>query len=136
MIALHVVLLTRRLDRVPPEGPKLGRSVFGVMFDDMDRNLREMGVGDLGVGRRVKTMAKALFGRARAYGDALDGKGDLEAALARNLYRARGERPAAVHAMAAYVRVAAAALDAQDDAALLAGEAAWPDPAGAAKGAT
>ncbi len=135
MIALHVVLLTRRLDRIRPEGPKLGQAMFGVVFDDMDRNLREMGVGDLGVGRRVKTMAKALFGRARAYGDALDGKGDLEAAVARNIYRAGEERPAAVPAMAGYVRAAAAALDAQDDDALLSGHAVWPDPAGTAKGA-
>lgn len=128
MIALHVVLLTRRLDRAGAEGRKLGQAVFTAMFDDMDRNLREMGVGDLAVGRRVKVMAKALFGRARAYGEALDGRGDLEDALARNLYRAE-ERPPAVAAMAGYVHAAADALDAQPDAALLAGEAAWPAPA-------
>ena len=42
------------------------------MFADMDRSLREMGVGDLRVGRRVKTMVKAFYGRAAAYDAALD----------------------------------------------------------------
>ena len=45
--------------------------VSDVMMDDMDSSLREMGVGDLGVGRRVKAMAQAFYGRATAYEAAL-----------------------------------------------------------------
>lgn len=129
MIALHTVLVARRLDREGRGGRRLGQAVFGVLFDDMDRSLREMGVGDLAVGKRVKAMAKALFGRAKAYGDALDAGGEgLADALERNLYRSAPPPAAAVEAMAAYAHAAAHGLDSQDGAALLSGEAAFPDP--------
>lgn len=129
MIALHTVLVARRLDKAGRDGERLGQALFGILFDDMDRSLREMGVGDLGVGRRVKTMAKALFGRAKAYGDALDAGGEgLEEALTRNLYRSEPAGTAVVTAMAGYARAAAEALDAQPERALLGGDVAFPPP--------
>jgi len=42
------------------------------MFLDIDRQLREMGIGDLGVGKRIKRLAASLYGRFAAYDDALD----------------------------------------------------------------
>ena len=57
MISLHVYVLLRRLKSLGAEGKKLSQNLFDTMFDDMDRTLREMGAGDLGVGR--------LLGRAR-----------------------------------------------------------------------
>ena len=71
----------------------------------MDRNLREMGAGDLGVGRRVKTMVTAFYGRVAAYEDGLSGdRLRLVDSLSRNLYRG-GEIPqTTVAVMAEYVR--------------------------------
>ena len=66
MVALHAHLLLRRLRDGGPAAD-LAQALFDVMFADMDASLREMGAGDLGVGRRVKQMATAFYGRMAAY---------------------------------------------------------------------
>jgi len=116
MIALHVFLILRRLKADRAETGTLAQALFDRMFLDMDENLREMGVGDLGVGKRVKKMAKAFYGRVAAYDAALaqDSRASLEAALHRNLYREADDLdPALLSRMAAYVQGQAAALDAK-----------------------
>ena len=89
MVCLYAALLIRRLGGLPPPGPSLAQAVFDAMFADMDVNLREMGVGDLSVGKRVRAMWEGLHGRARAYGEALESAdaGALAGALARNVWR-------------------------------------------------
>lgn len=90
LVSLHVGLLIRRLRRdADPRGPALAQAVFDAMFADMDLNLREMGVGDLSVGRKVREAWEAFHGRAVAYESALDSgdAGALAAALARNVWR-------------------------------------------------
>ena len=89
LVGLHVYLAIRRLQGEPPCGPAMAQSVFDAMFNDMDVNLREMGVGDLSVGGKVRVMWEAFHGRALAYGRALDADDDapLKAALARNVWR-------------------------------------------------
>jgi cytochrome b pre-mRNA-processing protein 3 len=89
LIGLHVFLLIRRLTRLAEPGPALAQAVFDAMFSDMDVNLRESGVGDLSVGRKVRTMWEAFHGRCAAYQAALDGADAeaLRAALVRNVWR-------------------------------------------------
>jgi cytochrome b pre-mRNA-processing protein 3 len=89
MVGLHTALLIRRLRECPEPGPAIAQAVFDAMFSDMDVNLRESGVGDLSVGRKVRTMWEAFHGRCAAYQAALDA-GDAEAltaALVRNVWR-------------------------------------------------
>ncbi|MFQ5957779.1 MAG: ubiquinol-cytochrome C chaperone family protein [Alphaproteobacteria bacterium] len=130
MIVLHVLLILRRLRREGDEGGALGQAVFDVMMDDMDRSLREMGVGDFAVGRRVKAMVRAVYGRAAAYEAALAADdGALADALRRNLYGTVAAGEDDVAAIAAYVRKEAAALDAQAASDLLAGEFRFGRPA-------
>ncbi len=89
LIGLYAFLLIRRLNRLPEPGPALAQSVFDAMFNDMDVNLRELGVGDLSVGRKMRTMWEAFHGRANAYQAAIEA-GDpatLAAALERNVWR-------------------------------------------------
>lgn len=88
LVGLYVSLVIRRLQAQPPPGPALAQAVFDAMFNDMDVALREMGVGDLSVGKKVKVMWEGFHGRALAYGRALDaGDGTaLRAALARNVW--------------------------------------------------
>lgn len=130
MVVLHVVLLVRRLAREGADGAALAQHLFDTTLDDMDRSLREMGAGDLGVGRRVKAMARAFYGRARAYGAALDSRdrAALEAALARNLIGAAGGAAASVRAIADYVVAAEDRLAAADRKDVLAGEVPFPAP--------
>jgi cytochrome b pre-mRNA-processing protein 3 len=132
MVGLHAFLLIDRLRHAPPPGPDLAQSVFDAMFSDMDHTLREMGVGDLTVGKRVREMWEAFHGRAAAYETALgdDGDGALAAALARNVWRAAPPPPGAADAMARMVRAQQAFLAAQDFAGIAAGDARfladWP----------
>ena len=127
MIVLHVFLLIRRLQRQGEQGRALARALFDLTFQDMDRNLREMGVGDLGVGRRVKDMARAFYGRADAYGRALDAgdRTELGEALRRNLLGGEGDDERS-RDLADYVRRADQDLAAIDDSALMTGTAAFP----------
>ncbi len=129
LISLHNHLLLRRLKR-DGEAAALAQALFDVMFADMDESLREIGVGDLSVGRRIKQMAQAFYGRIAAYDAGLDEAGDaaLEAALLRNLYGTLASPPESVSAMAGYVRKAAAALNALDDLSLRAGKVSFPKP--------
>jgi len=123
MIVLHAVLLVRQTKQQGEAGKRFGRAFMSYLFDDMDRNLREMGTGDMRVGRRIKEMAEAFYGRAKAYQAALDdGEGDgLAEVLARNVYP--DAPPAAdVDALADLVRRQADRLAAVPVAELLAGK--------------
>ncbi len=133
MIALHAFLLLRRLKRDRQQTADLAQAVFDLMFTDMDENLREMGTGDQGVGKRVKAMAAALYGRIKAYENGLAG-GGLDQALRRNLFGAATPEATDVARLARYLRREAAALDAADLDQLLAGQVTFgPAPAGTAE---
>lgn len=138
MIALHMFLLLRRCKNEGDAGARLGQDLFDTMFEDMDRNLRQLGTGDLAVGRRIKSLAKSLYGRIAAYERGLGmvagaGEGGLEEALVRNAYFGAAPEPAHVSALAAYLRSAAAALDGQAFADIAAGRLHFPAlPAAAA----
>jgi cytochrome b pre-mRNA-processing protein 3 len=135
MIALHVALLVRRLTGEGRGGRDLAQVLFDTFFRDMDRSLREMGVGDLGVGTHVKGMAKAFYGRAVAYEAGLsDGRPALEDALRRNLYRKAEPAAGQVAAMAAYVEAQAAALAARSFDQVVAEGPAFGGPPAAAAG--
>lgn len=122
MIALHAFLVMRRL-KTGGTADRLAQDLFDLMFADMDRNLRELGTGDLGVAKRIKKLAKAFYGRIAAYEDGLNAAvaGRLEEALARNAYEDAAVPPAAVALLADYVRRADAELAAQPLAELSAG---------------
>ena len=74
-LALHAALMIDRLRR-EPDGEVLAQAFFDAMFRHLDLTLREIGVQDLGVGRRIKIMAEGLHGRALAYREALAGGAD------------------------------------------------------------
>jgi cytochrome b pre-mRNA-processing protein 3 len=135
LIGLHAFLLIHRLRFLPDPGPALAQAVFDAMFGDMDTALREMGVGDLSVGRRVRTMWEAFHGRAQAYEAGLQ-SGDptaLSDALARNVWRGAMPPPGAADALARLTRAQHAHLATQDAARLLAGRASFLPAAEAAR---
>ncbi|GAB4231003.1 MAG: ubiquinol-cytochrome C chaperone family protein [Kiloniellaceae bacterium] len=129
-IVLHLVLVLRRLKRDFPTGLDLAEALQEVFFTDMDRSLREMGAGDLGVGKRVKRMAEGFMGRLTAYESALDavparGSGELEEVLRRNAFGTLEEGVGDSAGLAAYVMAQMAALEAQDGEALRQGRLAF-----------
>ena len=92
------------------------------MFGDLERALRELGTGDLRVGREVKRMAQGFYGRIRAYENGIAADDSvLGAALARNLFGTVGVPSAQLEAMTLYVRRAADDLRSQGAAELLTG---------------
>ena len=92
LIVLHLVLLLRRLGRSDRRRASraggLGQKLFDVFCRDLDGNLREMGVGDLAVPKRMRRFGEAFYGRQAAYGAAFAAADDreLEKALARNIF--------------------------------------------------
>jgi cytochrome b pre-mRNA-processing protein 3 len=121
-IALHVYLVVRRLNLEPDPGPALAQAVFDAMFLDMDTNLREMGVGDLSVGKRNRAMWEAFHGRAAAYAASWGDAAALEAAVARNFWRGAAPPAGSPAALARLAKTQAACLADQTLDALLRGE--------------
>lgn len=127
MIVLHAVLLFRRM-RAEPEEAEFADQLFEVLVADLDRSLREMGQGDMSVGKRVRQMARGFYGRAESYDRALDGAEDLENSLRRNLFGTVEPAEEHVAAMAAYVRSAVEQLERVTAAQIRAAEPGFPPP--------
>jgi cytochrome b pre-mRNA-processing protein 3 len=86
-LSLHVILALRALRALPAPADEAARDLTDAFFRDLDGSLREMGVGDTTVPKRMKKLAEAFYGRAQAYDLAL-GAADasaLAAALGRNV---------------------------------------------------
>jgi cytochrome b pre-mRNA-processing protein 3 len=126
LLVLLTILVLRRLESLPEPGPEIAQELVNAVFDRFDADLREMGVGDLAVPKRVKKLAGAFAGRSAAYRDALDGNGTaLATALGRNIYG--GKTDCDPNALAAYCGEVVAALDRTDLTSILA-EPPFPDP--------
>lgn len=115
MISLHAILTMRRLKHESPEAKAFGQKVFDVMFDDMDQAMREMGVSDLRVGKKIRALLESFFGRIAAYEDGLKSADDtmLREVLARNIYGEAGGSANQLTALVAYLRNSLAMLEAQ-----------------------
>ena len=129
LLVLHVFLVMHRLKRDPADTAELSQALFDVLFADMDESLRELGVGDMGVGRRIKAMAEGFYGRTLAYERALEeGEEALEHCVRRNLLAGAEANPAQVRALAGYIQREVAALAEQDLAGLANGRVAFGPP--------
>jgi len=111
MIALHMFLVLNRLKAEHGATGEFAQALFDAMFADLDRGLREMGATDMGVGKRVKEMAKAFYGRIAAYEKGLEGNDQiLSEALKRNLYGTVQPSAQVIADMVRYMRSQAKAL--------------------------
>lgn len=107
-LALHLVLLLRRLRRLPDPAREVAQELVDSFFRHLDASLREMGVGDMGVPKRMKKLAQAFYARAAAYDAALD-SGD-PAAVAAALGEHLGTAAEALSGLARYALAAERAL--------------------------
>ncbi|WP_428030089.1 ubiquinol-cytochrome C chaperone family protein [Ancylobacter sp.] len=131
MILAHAFLLFHRLKGEDEERRILGQGVFDAFCNDMDANLREMGVGDLTVPKKMKKVAEAFYGRVGAYEAPVEAD-DIDAlaeAVLRNVHGSRSEHEVQARAFASYMIGAAAALRAVPFATLAAGEFPLAPPA-------
>ncbi|MGD9766938.1 MAG: ubiquinol-cytochrome C chaperone family protein [Pseudolabrys sp.] len=130
MIVLHLALVLGRLRGSGADTEPLAQGLFDHFCRDMDGNLREMGISDLKVPKQMKGIGEAVYGRLRAYDEALAAPGldTLEKLVIRNLQddhlrdiapgktpeQTRAGQPVAARAVAAYVRMSHDALRGQD----------------------
>lgn len=122
MLALHMFLVLRCLKGPSDEAQAVAQALFDRMFADMDRGLRDLGVGDMKVGKHVRRMAEALYGRISVYEAGL-GKTDILAdAVRRNLYGTVTPSPLCVAALCTYIESEAAAQAAKPPAAFIGGD--------------
>lgn len=122
LLLLHVWIVMRKLNSMPVK-----QKLFDLMFSDMDRSLREMGVGDMSIRKKMKPMIQAFYGRVQAYERALTTDNmALESALRRNLYGAVPVSDQEAQWVGAYVREAMDGLDRQTPDALLLGQVCFP----------
>lgn len=128
LLALQAGLVLRRFNAAPAPGPAVAQDLVDTIFAHLDADLREAGVGDITVPKRMKRLCEAFLGRSAAYDSAL--KRDpaaLAGALARNVYGGQAGAAGAPR-LARYVAAAAAALDALPLEACLEGPLPFPDP--------
>ena len=142
LIVLHLVLVLARIGEAAGQAQGDARDIGQKLFDqfcrDLDDNLREMGVGDLAVPKRMRGFAEAFYGRQTAYLGAFDAARahELENALKRNIFEAgqgdAGKDDAGSARLAAYARATLAQFKAQDldafEQALWRGQVAFPRP--------
>ena len=120
LLTLHAFLVMEALKSSGPAGAKLGTALASVIFAGFDDALRELGVGDTGISRRMKAMGGAFYGRLQAYGSA-ESESALTATIMRNLYRGDDMHRREAGALAHYIRMAGQALLAQSGALLQGG---------------
>lgn len=124
--SLHVVLLLERLRGEGAVAAEASQALFDAYVKSLDDALREMGVGDLSVGKKMRKLGEAFFGRAKNYHAALEALPDrapLEALIGRTVYaEADGTK---APAMADYVLAQHEHLAAQPAAALMKGDVDW-----------
>ncbi len=125
MVVLHVFMVLHRLKAENEERRELGQALFDRLFADFDRALRELGVADTKVPKKIRQMGQAFYGRVKAYDEALASgeAGVLEEALARNVL---ADATADTAALASYVKAAAAGIAAIPYATLAGGSITFP----------
>ncbi|ACK49627.1 ubiquinol-cytochrome c chaperone [Methylocella silvestris BL2] len=128
-MTLHATLVLRQLNAMAPPAPDLAQDLVNAIFAHLDGTLREMGVGDPTVPKKMKVLAEAFLGRGLAYDSAARAGGPaLEEALRRNIYAGRGDAAR----LARYVAAAGAALARAPFETFVNGPLPFPDPAGVA----
>lgn len=139
LIVLHIVLVLERLKREGSEGQLLGQAVLERLIADMDDALRQIGIGDMGVPRRVQRAAAAVRERVRDYAPGLDPHPSretapkrLEDAFCEHIYGAGNAAQSPIvlsyaTRLADYARSSRAALDGVSSSDLLAGRLDFAD---------
>ncbi|MCY1647360.1 ubiquinol-cytochrome C reductase [Caulobacter sp. SL161] len=129
LFSLHVIFLVERLKGQGEAAAETSQAVFDAYVKGLDDAFREIGVSDTAVGKKMKKLAGAFYGRLKAYDDAIGGFPETTATrefIARTALEERSDGDAA--ALTTYVIKVREALAAQPLDALLQGDVTWPNP--------
>lgn len=88
MLSVVMILFFRRTSKSPVSGQQLAQEIVDAFFQDLDHSIRELGIGDVSVPKRMKKFAGMFYGRLESYAKALDAADEeaLADALARNIH--------------------------------------------------
>jgi len=126
LYSLHVILLLGRLSGQDAQAAEVRQALFDAYLRSLDDALRDMGVGDLSVGKKMRKLGEAFYGRAKSYEQALSGDDDaLGALIERTVYA--DVDPLGLSRMVDYVRRSQAVLATQPLASLYGGQPAWAE---------
>lgn len=102
LLAVHAFLVMDALKRRGAPGAAVSTALATAIFTGLEEGLRDLGIGDIGLGRRMKAMANAFYGRLETYG-AAETEEQVGNALIRNVYRGVAVRRAEAIALARYM---------------------------------
>ena len=132
MIIVHIMLLIRRLRGGGEGAEAISQNVLNLMFADMDRNFREMGIADISIGKHVKRTAKAFYGRAEVLEKGLDaGRPALLDAVQETIYPAIKETDQGASELTDYIVAVDTHLRTQSVDEILTGNVSYPSPTAA-----
>ncbi|MCO6410045.1 ubiquinol-cytochrome C chaperone family protein [Hoeflea alexandrii] len=123
MISIHLILYLRRTGKAGEPSRALAQDIVDAFFEDVDHSIRELGIGDMGVPKRMKKLARMFYGRVQSYGQAVDA-GDRQAlidALKRNLHPESGDAAPPMQALADWMIATASTVEEVPDETLAAG---------------
>lgn len=112
MLSAILILYFRRTRASGTSGQEVAQEIVDAFFEDVDHSIRELGVGDVGVPKRMKKFAGMFYGRLESYAAALD-SGDhdgLAVALRRNIHPEAGEGAPSMAGLALYLFAAEKAM--------------------------
>jgi cytochrome b pre-mRNA-processing protein 3 len=112
MLSACLILYFRRTRGSQRPGQEIAQEIIDAFFEDVDHSIRELGVGDVGVPKRMKKLASMFYGRLESYAAALErgDRNELAAALQRNFHPKAGEEAASMRGLADYLLAAEAKL--------------------------
>ena len=128
MISIHLILYLRRTGSAGDASRGLAQDLVDAFFEDVDYSIRELGIGDMGVPKRMKKLAKMFYGRVKSYGQALDA-GDRQGlvdALRRNLHPETGDEAPPMQALSDWMIATARTLEDVPEEKLAAGLLTFP----------
>lgn len=132
LLSVVMILFFRRTRSSATSGQELAQEIVDAFFEDIDYSIRELGIGDNSVPKRMKKLAGMFYGRLESYATAIDvdDRIALAAALRRNIYPKADEGAASMVPLADWMMTAEAHLAAVTEAELATGSAALPLPPG------
>jgi cytochrome b pre-mRNA-processing protein 3 len=130
LLALHSAVLFTRLSKRGEQAEETSQEVFDILFSTMDHALRELGVGDISVGKRIRKLAESFYGRLAVYHEGIAGSEQkfesLSQAIASHVLETEDPNHPFAIVLAKRVVAWTAQLGEQSDSDLLAGRMAIP----------
>ncbi|MDK4723744.1 MULTISPECIES: ubiquinol-cytochrome C chaperone family protein [Rhizobium] len=130
LLSVMMILFFRRTRSSTTSGQELAQEIVDAFFEDIDYSIRELGIGDNSVPKRMKKLAGMFYGRLESYAAAMDGndRAALATALQRNIYPKGEQAAASMTALAGWMLTAEAHLAAVTEDQIATGSATLPQP--------